>query len=90
MLKQTLHQLQQGFSLQHLHLLLWFVIAFRARRNAQADRLAAGVLGLPARRAAAAAALPPQSASVPRPPAWFGPLVAEQPLPSFPPRIYQR
>jgi hypothetical protein len=58
LLRITLRQLQQGCALQHLHVLLWFVIAFGARRNAQATRLSAEVLGLPSRRAGHGAPVP--------------------------------
>ena len=84
MLRYTIRQLQQGFALQNLYLLLWFVIAFRARRNAQATRLSAGVLGLPPRRAAQARSLSRSRPTRALRPALPAPARAHLPLRGFP------
>jgi hypothetical protein len=84
LLRYTVRQLQQGFALQNLYLLLWFVIAFRARRNAQAIRLSARVLGLPPRRTAHARSVShSRPISAPRP-VLPAPALVRFPLRGFP------
>jgi hypothetical protein len=84
LLRYTVRQLQQGFALQNLYLLLWFVIAFGARRNAQAIRLSARVLGLPPRRTTHARSVSrSRPISAPRP-VLPAPALVRSPLHGFP------
>jgi hypothetical protein len=55
LLRHTLLHIQHSFAPQHLRLLLWFIIAFRARRAARGGCVSARVLGLPGRRKGMAA-----------------------------------